>query len=178
MSLTKRIGRVFIEILFLPIHLLVWYFSLAFAVLFVGMKWFSFYISGEGPGVEVNVPPMSLLFKTNKNYGSVSVHSYTPTTSSSIFNNAGVKVGTITTKGETETWLDTDDRDYVPRYLLVLLYMLYFPINRIFVILLSIIAIFTDKFYVSGKIPDDYDPSKYSRALYTWFNIIYERNHA
>ena len=169
MSLSKRISQFFTEILKIFL-LILWWLCLGFSVVVFGVFFFADLMT------ELNKPPLSLLYKINKNYDRTSYHSYTP--KHTIYDNSGNKVGTFEKSGEVEYYETTDERKYVPRYFLIILYMLYFPLSRVLAIIISFAAIFTNKFYVSANIPEDVDknPYKYRRGLYTLFNIISERS--
>ena len=128
MSKTKKVSRVFTEILLLSGHLLVWYFCIAFAVIFVWLKWFGSYIAGESPVTELNSPRMSLLFKKNKKEGRIKINSYTHASSSSIYSSFGERVGTIAREAKID--YSKDYRQYVPRYLLLFLYINSWVVQR------------------------------------------------
>lgn len=129
-----------------------------------------------------NVPPLSLLYKPNKNYGNLSSYERRITTTHDVYNSSGSKVGSLETDHGTERVYTEDDRKYVPRYLRMFLYFFYFPINRVLALMFSIVALFTEKFYVASNNLGDISGIKeknllkYNRTLYTLFNIVYERS--
>ena len=153
--------------------LIPWWLCFAFAIVVAGVIVFSIMIYDTS-----NLPPLSLLFKKNKNFGEVTTHSYTKREINHIYDKNGYKVGSYETNGERVTYDSTDSREYSPRYFYIILYLLYYPINRVSAIVLSFVALFTNKFYVSIKLPEDCkaNPYKYNRLLYTLFNVIYERD--
>ena len=160
--------------IFKLLSLVGWWLCLGFSIIWFGVWCFAGIIEF------MNVPPMSLLFKPNKNYGKSDCYTTSKTISHSVYNDNGYKVGTIETEGPSETHWITDDDKYKPRYFWVILYLFFFPINRIFAVILSFIALFTNKFYVASSLPkeileDSKLAVKYNRTLYTLFNVVYER---
>ena len=127
-----------------------------------------------------NAPPLSLLYKPNKNYGKGSSYERRVTTTHDVYDNSGSKVGTIKTDEGTETVYTEDTRKYVPRYSRMFFYFFYFPINRVLAVFFSVIALFTKKFYVDGGVLSLYmseeGAMQCNSTLYTLFNIVYERS--
>ena len=170
MTFTKKLSQFLSEILKV-FWLIPWWLCVGFSVVWIGLWVFSDIMEGLNP------PPLSLLFKKNKKYGHTKFSTYTKTEKTDILDTNGYKVGTLESEGETVTYEEEDTRIYVPRYVHLFFYMLYFPLSRIIAIFISFAALFTDKFYVSSKVPDDYKehPYKYRRGLFTFFNIISAR---
>ena len=170
MTFTKKSSQFLSEILKI-FWLIPWYLCLGLSVVWLGLWAFSEIM------MDLNPPPLSLLFKKNKKYGHTKFSTYTKTEPTDVLDTNGCKVGSLESKGETVTYEEEDNRKYVPRYVCLFFYMLYFPLSRIIAIFVSFVALFTDKFYVSTKIPDDYKehPYKYKQGLFTFFNIISAR---
>ena len=172
MVIIKKISQ-FLSELFKILFLLPWYLCFGFSFVAVGLMFFALMVEWW-----LNLPPLSLLFKENENYGDICSGSYTKRETKNIYDVKGNKVGSYEGKGEVVSYEYTDNQKYKPRYFWMYLYMLYFPFQRIFMIFISFIAIFTNKFYISVKIPADCEtPHKYNRVLYTLFNVIYERSN-
>ncbi len=172
MQLSKKIS-LFLTQLLMIFMLIPWLLSLGFSIIVFGIILFSYLLYDAS-----NMPPLSLLFKKNKNFGEVTTYSYTKKEINHIYDKNGYKVGSYETNGKRVTYDSTDNREYSPRYFYIILYLLYYPINRVAAIVLSFAALFSNKFYVSIKIPEDCksNPYKYNRLLYTLFNVIYERD--
>ena len=171
MPLNKRVARFFIEILNLY-TLFIWLLCMGLNMLvFAGVAVFSAYIQWR-----FIYPSFSTLYKDNPYYGSVSVRSYTPRVYKDLYDSNGSKIGYYETDGKKIYRSVKDTQMYLTRPIWFYFYMLAFPTLRVITILLSLIAIFSKKFYISPNVPDlyalTYKNDKRRKRLYTWFNII------
>ena len=94
----------------------------------------------------------------------------------SIYSNYGRKIGSV-----VEKRLCTNKIKDIRKYMftsrkVALLYVLMYPILRIISFLFSIIALFTDTFYVQISAPKDYDKRKYNEFLLCYFDVVYKRS--
>ena len=174
MSYSKKLGTFILTILCFPFSFICWYICAAFIVLFgAGFPMFA--------GIMVNMEffqdgRSSYFLKGNQEYGSSSYYSYTDTVKKDIYDDNGYKVGSYETSGKTHSGWVEDDREYLARYPLFIIYMLIFPIHKALTLLATFLSLFTNRFYVSVKAPTDYNHIKYYRALHCFFNIVAERS--
>ncbi len=174
MSYSKKLGTFMLTILCFPFSFICWYICAAFVILFgVGFLMFA--------GIIVNFDLFqdgrsSYFLKNNKEYGSSSYYSYTDTVKKDIYDDNGYKVGSYETNGKTHSGWAKDDRKYLARYPLFMIYMIIFPIHKILALVASFLSLFTSCFYVSVKAPADYNHIKYNRSLHCFFNIVVERS--
>ena len=174
MSYSKKLGTFILTILCFPFSLIYWYICAAFVILFgVGFIMFAgsivnmhFFQDGRS----------SYFLKRNKEYGTSSYYSYTDTVKKDIYDDNGYKIGSYETNGKTHSGWAEDDRKYLARYPLFIIYMIIFPIHKVFALLASFLSLFTNRFYVSVQAPTDYNHIKYYRTLHCFFNIVAERS--
>lgn len=173
MSYAEKLLSFILSIFCLLVSLLYWYFcfGLVFAFgagvpLFAHAVDWGFFQDGRS----------SYFLKKNKKYGKLSFSSYTDTVQNNIYDDNGNKVGSYETKGETHSGYTEDNREFLARYPLFIIYMLLFPIHRVLALFASFLSLFTNRFYVSVEAPTDYSHIKYYRSLHSLFNIVAERS--
>lgn len=92
----------------------------------------------------------------------------------SVYSNYGRKIGSITQK-RLFNYKIKDTRKYVfTSKKIAWLYFFLYPILRIISFLFSVLAIFTNKFYVQISAPKDYNKCNYNKFLLCFFDIVYK----
>ncbi len=171
MSYFNRLKTFLLTLICFPLSFLAWSTSTSLLILIIQ------YLCNENHGtVCFQDPKSSYFFKPNSEYGTSTPYSYTKKIQNDIYDNAGRKVGTYESDGPTYQGWEEDDRQYVIKMPLYLVYMFAFPFLKIGALIASFLALFTSRFYVSVKAPDDYSHEKYNRALHCLFNIVVERS--
>ena len=117
------------------------------------------------------------IMKSNLECGCTSTSYYTKNVEiGTITNSYGAKIGSITAE-ETGEYESTDYRRWVfvsPQAAII--YVLIYPFIRIVAFIFSILALFTNKFYVQISQPEDYSKSRYNEFLLCYFDVVYKRN--
>ena len=173
MSYFNRLKTFLLTLILIPFSAFVWWISMGTMIVSGGYFIFYFLI------VHMNCfqdGKSSYFLKPNSEYGSWSCYSYTDKVENDIFDNNGKKVGSYQSNGKTHSGWSEDDRKYTPRPLLFIIYIFIFPILKLCSLIASFLALFTNRFYVSVKAPDDYSHEKYSRALHCLINVVVERS--
>ncbi len=174
MGYSKKLGTFILTVLCFPFSFICWYICAAFIILFGAgfpmfsaiMENFNFFQDGRS----------SYFLKSNDDYGTSSYYSYTDKVNKDIYDDNGYKVGSYETNGETHSGWVEDDRKYLARYPLFMIYMIIFPIHKVLALVASFLSLFTSRFFVSVKAPADYNHIKYNRTLHCFFNIVVERS--
>lgn len=123
-----------------------------------------------------------IILEDNYNYG-IETEYYTYTTKEKvahdIYDNYGSKIGSYETIEDVEHAGGGDLFETKYKFIswkVAIKYVFLYPFLRIISLFLSILALFTNKFYIQISSPNDYSAERYSQFAHCYFDIVYRRS--